>query len=89
MTGNFLSSLLDPYIRQVEEQLASLSVEGALENFEEVRGTAHSIKGSSRNLSMLELGNEAEILEHAGKRPAILRPPVKRCPGWPMPFAPG
>ena len=62
-----LVSLLDPYIRQVEEQLASLSVEGALENFEEVRGTAHSIKGSSRNLSMLELGNEAEILEHAGR----------------------
>ncbi|MDC7241747.1 MAG: response regulator, partial [Spirochaetales bacterium] len=62
-----LVSLLEPYMVQVEEQLASLSAEGALENFEEVRGTAHSIKGSSRNLSMLELGNEAEVLEHAGR----------------------
>jgi signal transduction histidine kinase/DNA-binding response OmpR family regulator len=62
-----LLSLLQPYMEQVEGQLSALSVPGALEDMDEVRATAHSIKGSSRNLSMLELGNEAEVLEHAGR----------------------
>ena len=62
-----LISLLEPYMEQVEGQLTALSVQGALEDMDEVRAIAHSIKGSSRNLSMLDLGNKAELLEHAGR----------------------
>ncbi|MDC7232938.1 MAG: Hpt domain-containing protein, partial [Spirochaetales bacterium] len=62
-----LISLLEPYLEQVEGQLQELSGEGGLDDMDAVRGIAHSIKGSSRNLSMLELGNEAEVLEHAGR----------------------
>ena len=62
-----LISLLEPYLEQVEGQLESLNAPGALDDMENIRGLAHSIKGSSRNLSMLELGDEAEVLEHAGR----------------------
>ena len=64
---DLLISLLEPYLEQVEGQLESLNTPGAMDDLENVRGLAHSIKGSSRNLSMLELGDEAEVLEHAGR----------------------
>ncbi len=62
-----LISLLEPYLEQLEGQLTGLRAPGALEDMEHIRELAHSIKGSSRNLSMLELGDEAEVLEHAGR----------------------
>jgi CheY-like chemotaxis protein/anti-sigma regulatory factor (Ser/Thr protein kinase) len=62
-----LISLLEPYLVQVEGQLSSLNAPGGLDDMDNVRSLAHSIKGSSRNLSMVELGDEAEVLEHGGR----------------------
>ncbi len=62
-----LLSLLPPYVEQVSRQLTELMEAETLENFQKVRSLAHSIKGSSRNLSMLQLGQVAETLEHAGR----------------------
>jgi len=63
-----LLSLLEPFVEQVEQQVAKLEAPGQMDNMDEVAATAHSIKGSSRNLSMEELGNAAEIIESAGKQ---------------------
>ena len=62
-----LVSLLEPYLEQVTGQLEELSSEGVLENPDTIRSIAHSIKGSSRNLSMMDLGNQSELLEHAAR----------------------
>jgi len=62
-----LVSLLKPYLDQVTGQLEELSSEGIMEDSEKIRAIAHSIKGSSRNLSMMDLGNRSEVLEHAAR----------------------
>ncbi|QEN09306.1 sensor histidine kinase [Oceanispirochaeta crateris] len=64
---DLLISLLEPYMKQVAGQMEELSAQDILERPDDIRSIAHSIKGSSRNLSMLELGNEAEILEHSSR----------------------
>ncbi len=62
-----LVSLLEPYLEQVAGQLEELSAGNVLEDPDNIRSIAHSIKGSSRNLSMMDLGNQSEILEHAAR----------------------
>ena len=62
-----LVSLLEPYMEQVEGQVQDLSALDILDRPNDIRSIAHSIKGSSRNLSMLDLGNEAEVLEQSSR----------------------
>ena len=62
-----LVSLLKPFIAQMETYLDGLENPEIFSQMEEVRGIGHAIKGSSRNLSMNELGEAAEKLEYSGR----------------------
>ncbi len=64
---DLLVSLLKPFITQMETYLNRLEDPGVFSQMEEVRGIGHAIKGSSRNLSMDELGKAAEKLEFSGR----------------------
>ena len=64
---DLLVSLLKPFVTQMEEYLSRLDNPAVFCQMEEVRGIGHAIKGSSRNLSMEELGAAAEELEFSGR----------------------
>jgi HPt (histidine-containing phosphotransfer) domain-containing protein len=60
-------TLLGRFLERSNEQLEMLPILTKKENWEEAHRIAHTIKGSSKTLSGMELGNAAEKLEKAYK----------------------
>ena len=67
LLGEAFPDLIDTYLTDSEGRIARL--ESAIEamQFVTIREEAHGLKGSSRNLGVLPLGNQCERLEHAAK----------------------
>ncbi|MCL1928926.1 MAG: ATP-binding protein [Treponema sp.] len=61
-------TLLSHYLERSAEQLKNLPVLTKEKNWEEAHRSAHSIKGSARTLSGMELGNAAAVMETAYKQ---------------------
>ena len=61
-------SLLVHFLEHSREQIKSLPVLAEEKNWEEAHRIAHSLKGSAKNLSGMELGNIAAIMEDAYKQ---------------------
>lgn len=60
-----LISILEPFVDDLYLQMGNLSKLKPGEDNEKIRHIAHSIKGSSRNLDAVRLGNTAESLEES------------------------
>ena len=61
-------TLLAHFLVRSAEQIESLPALAEEKNWEEAHRVAHSLKGSAKNLSGLELGNIAAIMENACKQ---------------------
>ena len=61
-------TLLAHYLERSEEQLKNLPALTKEKNWEEAHRSVHSIKGSARTLSGMELGNAAAVMEMAYKQ---------------------
>ncbi|MCL1813789.1 MAG: ATP-binding protein [Treponema sp.] len=61
-------TLLAHYIERSAEQLKNLPILTKEKNWEEAHRSVHSIKGSARTLSGMELGNAAAVMETAYKQ---------------------
>ncbi len=60
-------SLLRPQMEKMEGEVATIRDAVSSKDWETVRTTAHSIKGSCRNMDMNRCGEAAAVLEAAGK----------------------
>ena len=64
-------AILDEFIQANDEDVAALQAAVEADNVERVAWSAHRIKGASRMVGAMMLGDAAEILEKAGKAAAL------------------
>lgn len=62
--GDFLSELFEGYIADAEKRLSDIQSQVSEQSLEGIDRLAHALKGASRNIGALRLGDLCEKLEH-------------------------
>lgn len=63
----FLDELLGIYIEEFTSSIGALDTALQEKNFTSIQEIGHSLKGSSANLSLLQLRDQAYLIEKAGR----------------------
>jgi HPt (histidine-containing phosphotransfer) domain-containing protein len=72
--GGFYAEMLEPYVSITGGQLRDLERYLETEDIKSIQTIAHTLKGSSRNLGFVGLGDHAESVETEAKKGKVTNP---------------